>query len=270
MTDEQGTDVEIIDAEVLDESGGVVANLDLRAQMEFAVAHPRSIEAVKKDLYELATMDTEAADSMYYHLKRAGKPVEGPSIRFAECLIYAMGHIATGGKVTEIGATTLQAEGVAMDMQRGSRVARQVQRPIMKANGDRYSRDMINTTGMAAISIAIRNCVLTLVPRSIWQEAYNAALEVASGKGKDFKRLREEWLKWWEDQGGTEDQLWQWLDVKGKNDIGGFEMRSLAGFRTGIKEGHTTFQREMDILAGNQSGEEEADALDAKLMGDEE
>lgn len=265
MTEEVHEVPAVIEAEVVGDPQDAVTVSSDSAAIQAAIDNPRSIEAFRKDLYQLATMDEDSARAMYYTVKR-GKVVEGPSIRFAECVIYAFGNLETRGFVTDVGATTLKAIGMAWDLQRGTRVAREVSRRITYSDGSRYTQDMINVTGNAAVSIAIRNAVLTLVPTPFYQEAYEAALKVAAGDEKTIKRRRKEWTEWWKNQGGTEEQLWEWLDVKGPDDVGGFEIRRLFGFRNALEEGGTTFQREMDLMSGAETGEEEADALDAAIM----
>jgi hypothetical protein len=238
-----------------------------RVAVETAKAHPRSIEAFRKELGVLATIDKESADTMYYGIRRGGKVLEGPSVRFAECILSAYGNVQVFGRVVEVGASTLVAEAAAWDMEKNTRIGKRVTRRITDRNGRRFSDDMIGVTSNAAISIAVRNAVLAIVPRPLWQAAYNASLATAVGDAKSFGEYRKKWRDWWVDEmGGTEEDMWLYLDVKGPDDIGGFGLRRLAGMKTAITEGHTTFQRELDLLHGGQIPEDEAADLDAKIM----
>ena len=261
-----GTEVAtIVDAEVI-AIDDMLPQAPDRVAVETAKAHPRSVEAFRKSLYELATMDETSAQSMYYQLRRKGRTIEGPSVRFAEMVLYAFGNIQVFGRVVDIGATHLIAEAAAWDMEKNTRIGKRVTRRITDRNGVRYSDDMIGVTSNAAISIAVRNAVLSIVPRPLWQSAYEASLGAATGKSKTFNQHRKDWLAWWKEQGGKDDQLWQYLDVKGPDDIGGFEIRRMFGLRNAIEEGHTTFQREIDLMEGGDIPEDEARDLDAQIM----
>jgi hypothetical protein len=276
--------MEVITADVVEVD--VIGNLDdamLPVEVERAVAtakeYPRSIEVARKTLYELATLrrgtpkkaDKPAvgAHSMFYALKRGGKRIEGPSVRFAECVMASWGNLRVYGRGIEVGATQLVAEGYAWDLQSNTAIGKRVTRRITDSKGNRYNADMIAMTENAAVSIAVRNAILSIVPRPLYEEAYEAALAAAVGDVKDMAQHRAGWTKWWTDQGGTEDQLWEYLDVKGSDDIGAFELRHLHGLRNAIKEGMTTFQREMDILASAEIPEEAAAELDRAIMGDD-
>lgn len=271
MMDEVGTDiVEVVDAEVLSvDVESLYPSAPDRVAVETAKAHPRSLEAFRKDLYTLATVDKESARSMYYGLKRSGRVIEGPSVRFAECVLYSFANLQVFGRVVDVGATQLVAEAAAWDMEKNTRIGKRVTRRITDRNGNRYSEDMIGVTSNAAISIAVRNAILAIVPRPLWQAAYDASLSAAVGDTKTFKEHRKEWTEWWKDQGGTEEELWSYLDVKGPDDIGGFEIRRMFGLKNSIVEGHTTFQREMDLMKGGDIPEDEAANLDAMIMGKE-
>lgn len=256
-------DVEFVDTEV-------VLPVELDRAVSTAKAHPRSIEEVRKELGALATLDSASAREMFYGLKRSGKRIEGPSIRFAEALKFAWKNLRTYGRVVEVGATTLVAEGYAWDLERNTAIGKRVTRRITKRDGSRYSEDMIAVAGNAAVSIAIRNAILSVVPRAIWREAFEASLQVAVGDRKDMKSHRQQWLLWWNEQGGTESQLWQFLDIKGPDDIGPFEMRTLHGLRTAVDEQMTTFTREIEIVLGKETVEEQTAAFDTAVMGGED
>lgn len=266
---ETGTDVAaVVEAEVisLDDLSPQAPD---RVAVETAKAHPRSIETFRKNLYEIATIDKESARSMYYGIKRSGRVIEGPSVRFAETVLYAFGNLQVFGRVTEVGATQLIAEAAAWDMEKNTRIGKRVSRRITDKHGRRYSEDMIGVTSNAAISIAIRNAVLSIVPRPLWQASFDGALDAAVGRAKTFKEHREFWTKWWKEQGGTDEEMWQYLDVKGPDDIGPFEIRRLYGLKNAISEQHTSFARELDLMKGGDIPEDEAADLDARIMQQE-
>tara|TARA_R110000824_G_scaffold243068_2_gene431704 strand:- start:1432 stop:2259 length:828 start_codon:yes stop_codon:yes gene_type:complete len=264
MTD--GTDLVVETVEVVGDMSDIVLPAELDRAVATAKEYPRSIEVARKSLYELTTLDTESAQLMFYGLKRGGKRIEGPSIRFAECVMNAWGNLRVYGRGIEAGATLLVAEGYAWDLQTNTAVGKRVSRRITKRDGSRYSDDMIAVAENAAVSIAIRNAILSIVPRPLYREAYEAAVKTSAGDTKTIKQRRSDWLVWWSEQGGKSDQMWDYLGIKGPDDIGGFELRALYGLRTSIDEGMTSFLREMSLLKSPAIPEERAAAFDAAVM----
>ncbi|HUT57397.1 MAG TPA: hypothetical protein VNA25_05940, partial [Phycisphaerae bacterium] len=185
------TAVEVVheDAPALAEPPRVFSVTELETQVAVAKRYPRDVVKALLELQVLACETAEIAGKMYYSLKRKDadgkpKPIEGASIRFAETLAYCWQNLRVYGRVIEVGESELVAEGYAWDVQRNAAIAKQVRRRIVKADGHRYGVDMIVVTGNAAISLAIRNAVLSVVPTSLWTPAYEAALQTALGKGK--------------------------------------------------------------------------------------
>lgn len=231
---------------------------ELETQVATANRYPRSVQGSMEELHVLANASREVAATMYYSLKRGGKMLEDASIRFAECLVHSWGNLRVYGRVVEVTQTEVVAEGYAWDIQKNAAIAKQVRRRILKANGDRYNSDMITMTGMAAISVAIRNATLSIVPRSLWQPALDAAMQTAVGEKKDMAAIRDGWVEWWEEQERELKDLWDYLGVRGKKDIGPHQMRRLLGLRTAIDEGVTTLDWELRKHGVDTSEETEA------------
>ena len=63
--------------------------------VQIATAHrfPRSIARFKQEALSMATLDEETAAACFYVVPRAGKNIEGPSIRLAEAAARAMTNI---------------------------------------------------------------------------------------------------------------------------------------------------------------------------------
>ena len=93
----EATEVEVYEAEVVEIIGDaqILGPADLDRAVVTAKEYPRSIEASQKKLHALATMTKGSmakgketgAGSMFFRLPRSGKTIEGPSIRFAECIM---------------------------------------------------------------------------------------------------------------------------------------------------------------------------------------
>lgn len=228
---------------------------ELQTQVATANEYPRSVTRAAQELHVLATESPQVAETQFYSLRRGqgrnAKVIEGPSIRFAELVAYTWGNLRVYGRVVDVLETEVVAEGYAWDIQKNVAIAKQVRRRIVDRQGRRYSGDMVTVTGNAAISLAIRNAVLALVPRSIWARAYDAALVTATGDSASIGERRAALIAWWEDQGRERQELWEYLGVNGERDLGPHELRELVGLKTAVEEGSTTVDWAMRSVLGD-------------------
>lgn len=159
------------------EQGGVAA------QVETALGHPRSVKKFLDDLTSWATVTEEVALGCHFSIPRAGKRITGPSIRFAELVYVAYRNLRIESLIGEAGPRAVTAYGTCFDLERNVAVRVEASRRITDREGRRYNDDMINMTAQAAVSIALRNATLRVVPAALWTHAYEASQEVAAGKG---------------------------------------------------------------------------------------
>ena len=61
----------------------------------------------------------------------------------------------------------VSAIAVALDLETNLGIEIEVRRKILDKHGNRFSEDMIHTTGLAAVAVAYRNAVLRIIPRAI-------------------------------------------------------------------------------------------------------
>ena len=254
-TESPGSDLvtrtEIGDISVLSE----LTRAEIDIQVATAKNYPRSLQRFQEECYELATMDQETAESMFYGFKRAGKWIEGPSVRFAEIVAYAWGNLRVEGRVIEEGRRTLTAQGVAWDMERnlGSRI--EIRRRITTRDGERYSDDMITVTGNAAVSIAIRNAIFDVVPAALAKKAFSGALATAAGSNRPMEQRRDEWVGEFTSRGVEELAIYRMLGIEGLADIGARELRRLIAIRNAVDAGEITLDEAFaDPLGEPSSG----------------
>lgn len=236
---------------------------ELRTQVEVANAYPRNIGVAVNDLGLLVASHPDVAASMYYGLKRGSKTITGPSIRFAEAVLYAWGNLRVYGRQVDITHSEVVCEGYAWDIQRNAAIARQVSRRIVDRDGNRYSPDMIIVTSNAATSIGIRNATLSVVPRAIWFPVWQEAMNMALGK-LPLEKLVENAMAWWEREERTEEELLAYLGVDSVDKIDKGHLHLLRGLRTGVEEGSLVLDWEIARVTSKDSGLE-AEALDAAL-----
>lgn len=215
---------------------------EIDQQIATARQFPRSITRSVESIKGLATLDEPTADSCMYAVPRAGKSIEGPSIRFAEIVQQNWGNNRVAARVVFVDRDEkyLEAEGVYHDLETNSATMARVRRRIQDRNGKVYNDDMILTTGNAACSIARRNAILAGVPKPIWSAAYDEARKVVMGDIKTLSNRRGEALKYFQKFGVTADHVFKLLEVKGEQDIDLDKMVTLKGMANALRTGEAT------------------------------
>lgn len=214
-----------------------IVRAEVDMQVSTAKAYPRSIEKVKEDMQNLACISKEVAESCFYAYKRAGKLIEGPSIRLAEIALSSWGNTRTEARVVDVGKREVTAQATTWDMEKNVLVRIESKRRITDKNGNRFSPDMIVVTSNAALMIALRNSVFVVVPRSIVDETYKKARKVAFGDAKAIAHSRGLMLDTFSKLGVDLDSLLFALDVASVEDIGAVELSKLRGAFNQIREG---------------------------------
>lgn len=212
------------------------------SQIATAKRYPRTISRFVKDARDLATADEETAGECLYALPRAGKTIEGPSVRLAEILAHTWGNCRVDAEVIEEGDTHVVAMGTFFDLERNVAVRKKVKRRITDKHGRRYNEDMIGTTSNAAISIALRNAVLAGIPRTIWKSIYQAARKASLGEGGTLAQKRQAMLEWFGKLGIQPEQIFALLELGGLEDISEDALITLRGLCNAIREGEATVE----------------------------
>lgn len=210
---------------------------EINQQIMTARAYPRSVTNFRRGMREMVTYDEPTALSCLYALKRSGKVIEGPSIRFAEAAVQAWGNARVGARIVDIGDTFITAQGFFYDLEKNMAVAFEVMRRITNKDGERFNDDMIGVTGNAACSIALRNAILKGIPRTAWDEPYQAARRLSIGQGESISVKRDQMLKAFAPMGVTKEQIFGLLGVKGIDDVSIEQMILMNGILNAIKEG---------------------------------
>jgi hypothetical protein len=135
-------------------------------QISTAKAFPRNVKNVFENALTTATINLEIAQSCTYTVPRAGKNITGDSIRLAEIIAGEWGNLQRGKRVLGVEGKMVKAEAVVWDLEKNNRVTVQESRRITTSKGELYGDDMIQTTGKAAASIAMRNAIFDIIPRA--------------------------------------------------------------------------------------------------------
>lgn len=211
---------------------------DVMAQLDAAHRYGRSITRFLREAESLVTMDQDIAASCMYAVPRGGKLIEGPSVRLAEIAASCWGNLQVGARPVEMGEKTVTCEGVAWDMERNVRYALRVERRITGSAAKRD--DMAALAAAAGNSIALRNAIFRVIPRTYIDRLYAAARKVAVGSQKTLVDRRMEFMARIAKAGVTQDRVFARLEVTGIDDITLEQLATLVGLGTAIREGTIT------------------------------
>lgn len=218
------------------------ANVDVA--IATAQAYPRNIKRSTNNAIATVTLSDEIAQSCTYALPRGGKSISGPSVHLARILAQSWGNMRVSARVVQVEESYLVSEGVCWDLENNLAIQVSVKRRITDRNGKRYNDDMIAVTGNAGNSIALRNAILSVVPKAVTETVYKTALQHITGDLSDEKKLiakREKVLKGFkENYNVTEDEV---LAVIGKQSVENITVDSIAtliGIAQALKDGDTT------------------------------
>lgn len=252
------------------------ANIDI--QVSTAKQYPRSISRCANNAIALATMDKETAQSCGYALPRGGKPIVGPSVHLAKIIAQQYGNLRAEAKVVEITDKQVVSRGTAWDLENNYAVAFEVRRSIIGKSGQRFSDDMITVTGNAANSIAYRNAIFGVVPKSITDKAYQAAQHLITGDLSDEEKVikrRDTAIKHFVDTYGiSEEEVIKLCGRHTINQIQASEIALLLGFAQSLKDGDTTVDELMAPIRkakpkGKSVASKSFDEEDAQVIVDE-
>lgn len=218
------------------------AEIDI--QITTARRFPRTISAFERFVRDIALISPTVAGSCYYTLPRKKKKISGPSIRFAEIVASAWGHIRTSAHIVGIGDEYLTVVGTAHDVERNVAMSEPVMRRIVDSGGRRYNVDMIQVTARAACSIATRNAIFRVVPRALTEPLLEECKRVSLGQNRAIEENRAEAVKHWSRQGVSESEMCRFVGVAKVSDLGTDELTSLLGLWNAIGEGHTSIEAE--------------------------
>lgn len=212
-------------------------------QISTAKAYPRNIKRATENALAVITMDKETASTCTYAVPRGGKVVTGASVHLAKIIAQMWGNLRIESKVVAIEAKHITSQAVAFDLENNLAVKVEVKRSIMGKLG-RFNDDLITVTGNAGNAIAMRNAILSIIPRGIVDKLYNAAKQTITGDISDNTKLltkRKKVLDGLKDTYGLTEQ--EVLSVIGKaavDHITSDDLVVLIGIGQAIKDGETT------------------------------
>lgn len=217
------------------------------AMMDVAVATAqklgRSIKQFQADLESWCCHSKSIAAACTYVLPRSGKKIVGPSIRFAELLQASYRHVVVDCFIEEEGPGHITVCASATDLFRVISRRSRIRRNITDRNGKRFNADMIAVTAQAASAIAIRNAIIAVIPRALWEDVWLKSREVAQGhdeSGKLVKPFAErlaDGFTYLASFGATEDQVLAYLGKPSRKDLDADDLLAMQQQARAIKAG---------------------------------
>jgi len=224
----------------------VITAAEIDRQVATAKQYPRTVSKCLAELRSLVTSSEEVALECFYTLERKEKAqdggkdtikfIVGPSVRFAELLVYCWTNLRVAVRIVEEGAEFLTAQGIAHDLERNNAVSAEVRRRITTKNGHRFGADMIGVTGAAASSIAWRNAVFDLIPPAVWRSCYEAARAKAVGDKKTLSERIAAAIGIFVKAGAVEAQIYPALGIAGKDELTEDHLILLRGLWTRVRD----------------------------------
>jgi hypothetical protein len=234
----------------------ILQKAEIDQQIATAKQYPRSIKLAVSKIKTLALLDEQTAEECMYALPRGGKPITGPSARFAEIVSQCWGNGRVDARVTHVDREEgyIEAEGVYLDLEENVATRRRVRRRITNKQGRTFNDDMIIVTGNAACSIAARNAVLAGVPKAVWRGAYEEARGVTAGDVQTLAETRDKSIKAFAQFGVKPEQIYGALGVKGEVEITIDHIPVLRGMYSTLKNGEETVET---MFSGRNAGNHE-------------
>jgi hypothetical protein len=250
----------------------VIYNQDRAAidvQISTAKAYPRNIKRSTENAVAIVTIDRETAQTCTYSVPRGSKPITGPSVHLARILAQVWGNLRIEAKVVSIESRQVTAEAVCFDLETNLAIKTQVKRSIVGKSG-RYNDDMITVTGNAASAIALRNAILSVIPRAIVDKVYNASKQMITGDVSDKTKLiarRKQVFDGLKDTYElTEKEILSAVGKAAIDHITPDDLVILIGIGQAIKDGDTTvesaFKGVKDVHKSDPAHEEAANKID--------
>lgn len=234
--------------ELIVKDNGVIARAELDIQITTAKAYPRNIQTAVSYAIDLATMDEATAQSCFYCLPRkekdgTKKEIRGASIRLAEIMANAWGHIHAGTRIVENDGRHITAEGIAWDLQSNVRISMQNKVSIRFGEKDgkggyTANNDMQTVLSNAASAKALRNAIFKVIPKALVDRVLEKAMSFSVGDQKTINAKVIDIVDKLVKMGIDKESMLEYYDCKTVGNITPEIYKSLIGVGTAIKEGH--------------------------------
>lgn len=258
-------------AETAVSAAAAQARAAVEAMYVMALQRPRDIVEVRERL--LAECRRKGfAESAVYHLPRGGKTIEGPSIRFAEAGLRALGNAHVRTTITYEDDERRVGEVTVIDLERNTPLSasftidKTVERKSIKG-GEAVLGERTNSSGLTVYRVAAteadvlmkqeaivarlrRNLILQLLPGDLRDEALELCERtLVAGDGADPRATAKKIGDSFNALGIGAAQLREYLGHP-VDQVTPEEAKDLRGVYSAIKDGQTTWSEVVESRRG--------------------
>jgi hypothetical protein len=238
--------------------------LDVDIQVRTAKQYPRDVTLCIDEATALATSSPDVAQSCFYVIPMKGGDVTGPSVRLAEIIASCWGNLYVATRIIESNPYKVTAEACCWDLEKNLRIGTQVKRPITLRGGS--GQALIEN---AALSIALRNAIFKVIPRTFVDNIYQACRSAIFEKCSpaDFEKKRETVFQKLIQRGVDLQSIFNHFKKESIKEFTHDDVMDLIGVGTAIKDG-TLKAQDAFRNGDNNASESLADELE-EIMNDE-
>jgi hypothetical protein len=228
----------------------------IEQQITTAKKFPRDVKRSTLNALAIATMDEETAMSCGYRVPRGGKEITGASVHLARIIAQNWGNLRVGMRVIGEDAKSVIAEAFAWDLENNVAIRVEVKRSILTKKNVRYGNDLITLTGMAAASIAFRNAVFSVVPKSVTTKIYKETRNLISGDVstiEKFQKRKSDMLSFYKSEYKVEEeQILRLLKIDTVDKISKDDLIKMLEISQAIKDKDTTVEEVFNPIDGRR------------------
>lgn len=189
MSDYENYKPEDAQLQILDAGGMEQAEFD--TAVATAKKFPRNVINAMEKSIQIATLSRETSEKCGYLVPKAGKRISGPSVHLARILAKNYGNMRVKKEVTREEDRFINASAIAWDLETNFAISATIRRRITDKHGRRYGDDMIQTAGLAAMAIAERTVILSVIDTEVIEKTYEATRRKITGDLTDEDKLVE-------------------------------------------------------------------------------
>jgi hypothetical protein len=274
-------EVEQVEATRVEANAGTIEQIERATiDLQIATAHKypkhtgeKAMALVKKEILSLATLDEQTAADCFYVLPRAGKSIEGPSIRLAEIAISCYGNVRDSVRTIAVvprgSEPHVVVQAVCHDLERNVAVSIEKRRRITKKKKKQFpDEDDINLAVNNAASIGLRDAAFRVIPRAFINPIVAACKKIAIGDARSIAAKRDTVIERLNKMGATIDRILAVLEVESLEDIGAAHVEVMIGLGTALKDGQCTLEEAFPKVEADADGKSTADRIKDKIKGD--
>ena len=239
-------ELEIIQPSALESVSRAEIDVAIATARKYPQHQPNQLSSVKQAMMSFATLDEETAKSCFYSVPRAGKNIQGISVRLAEIALSCYGNARAGSRIIHVEATGANphvvVQAVIIDLEKNVSVSIEKRRRITgkKSKGGVPDEDDINLAANACSAIAFRDAVRKIIPGALINPVYEAAKKVAIGDASTLKDRRAKCVDAFSKMGVTKEMILTKLEKKSVDDIDLSDLETLIGLFNAIRESDIT------------------------------